>query len=97
MTKSALTVVVSDACGLHLRVAADLARTASRFAAEIRVETGSLAVDGKSLLALLTLGAAAGTRLTVTGSGKDAAEAVEAFAAAFNPRSEAARQRWSCR
>jgi phosphocarrier protein HPr len=66
--------------GLHARAAARFVETASRFAADVTVANGEESVSGKSILGLMMLAAAQGTRLTVTASGPDAEEAIDALA-----------------
>ena len=80
-------VVVQNELGLHLRSASTFVRTASRFRSQIRVATASVPpVDGKSILGLVTLGAATGERLVITAEGPDEADAVEALAGLVNAR-----------
>jgi phosphocarrier protein HPr len=64
---------------LHARPAAQLVRTAVRFAAEIGVAVNGREANAKSLLAVLALGATAGTPLLLTASGQDAAVALNAL------------------
>lgn len=61
--------------GLHARPAADFVRLANTFACDIRVKKGRRAVNGKSIMGILTLAAAAGSRLVVEAEGMDAEEA----------------------
>ena len=74
--------------GLHLRAAHVLAGLCSRLSNDVEVGREGHMVNAKSLLGLTTLGAAAGTRLTVvvTGPGSPAAlDAIrELFASGFN-------------
>ncbi|XXY47552.1 phosphoenolpyruvate--protein phosphotransferase [Sorangium sp. So ce269] len=69
--------------GLHARPATALVEVAKRFRAEIAVRHGDKTANGKSLVALLGLGAVAGARLTISAAGDDAAAALEALGAAF--------------
>ncbi|WP_437625546.1 phosphoenolpyruvate--protein phosphotransferase [Sorangium sp. So ce1151] len=69
--------------GLHARPATALVEVAKRFRAEIAVRHGEKTANGKSLVALLGLGAVGGARLTVVAAGDDAAAALEALGAAF--------------
>src|SRR5262249_38399763 len=55
---------------------------AKRFASEIRVCNGSQVANGKSLIALLTLGVAQGPVLQITAQGPDADKALGALKAA---------------
>jgi phosphotransferase system HPr (HPr) family protein len=73
-------VVVRNALGLHLRSAGTFVRTAARYTSHIRVATpGMPPVDGKSILGLVTLGAAPGTTLVISAEGADEKEAIGAL------------------
>ncbi len=72
-------VTVGNPQGLHARPADLFARLAKRFDSTIEVIKDGKRVDGKSILDVLTLGAGKGTPLTITASGNDAHEAVEAL------------------
>ena len=61
---------------LHARPAAQFVRAAMGFTASIVVAAGERQADAKSLLAVLGLGAKAGTTLRLTASGGDADAAV---------------------
>ncbi len=67
--------------GLHARAAARFVRLAGRFGCHVRVTRGPRTVDGKSILGLLLLSAARGSRMTVAAEGGDEAEALEALCA----------------
>ena len=78
MTRVEATVV--NEVGLHLRSAGTFVRLASKFKSQIRVSApGVAAVDGKSILGLVTLGAVRGSVLTITAEGPDEAEATSAL------------------
>jgi phosphocarrier protein len=70
---------VRGALGLHARPAGQFVVLASRFRSEISVGRGSEWVDGRSVLSLLSLAAARGTRLVIRAVGDDAEEAVAAL------------------
>ena len=74
------TVEIVNAAGLHARPASLLVRTATRFAAEIRVEKDGLEVNGKSIMGVLMLAAERGSRLTLRAEGPDADDALSALA-----------------
>ncbi len=82
------TILVENKLGLHARAAAKLVRLASRFSSEIHLskEGMSQQVDTKSILGVLMLGASEGTRLVVTISGQDEAEAGEALRRLFQEK-----------
>ena len=71
---------ISNRLGLHARAAAKFVEVASRFSADITVSNDDESVSGKSILGLMMLAAAQGTRLTLEASGGDAEDAVDALA-----------------
>lgn len=73
------TVTVANRLGLHARAAARFVHLASRFQAQVRVTRGSQTMDGKSIMGILLLAAAAGSRLTVSADGEDEQAAVAAL------------------
>ena len=77
MTTRAVTIV--NALGLHARAAARFVHAASTFTSQIRVAAGRRVMDGKSIMGLLLLAAAQGTRIEISADGPDEAEAVEAL------------------
>jgi phosphocarrier protein HPr len=77
------TVVVTNPQGLHARPADLFVKLARRFAANVEVIKDSERVDGKSILAMLTLAAVENTELVIEASGADAEEAVAALAELF--------------
>jgi phosphocarrier protein HPr len=80
-------VTVENEKGLHLRSAGTFVQLASRFRAQIWVATPALpAVDGKSILGLVTLGATVGSTLIISAEGPDEAEAVETLAGLVGER-----------
>ncbi len=76
-------VVVNNPQGLHARPADLIVKLASRFSARIEFIKNSERVDGKSILAILTLAAVDGTELEIECAGPDAEAAVEALAYFF--------------
>jgi phosphocarrier protein HPr len=72
---------IVNSLGLHIRPAAQFARTVERFDAEVTVSRGQETVDGSSLLDLLMLNAGPGSSITVTATGPQAAEVMAALEA----------------
>ena len=74
-------VTVKSELGLHARPAANFVALSARFEADIWVSRGSDAewVNGKSVLSLLSLAAARGTKLRIRAQGVDAQAALEAL------------------
>ena len=66
---------VLNRLGLHLRAAAELARTCSKYKCRILVKNHLHQADGKSIINLLVLAAPCGAELTITFDGEDAGEA----------------------
>ncbi len=67
---------ISNKLGLHARAAAKVVAIASRYNARIRVQQGDQAVDAKSIMGLLTLGAGQGSHLVITVDGDDEEQAL---------------------
>jgi len=68
-------VVIVNRLGLHARAAAKFVHLASSYASRVTVSRDGTRVDGKSILGLLTLAAAKGTKLHFSISGEDETEA----------------------
>ncbi len=79
-TQDRREVVVPNAQGLHARPADLLARTATRFQADIWFVKDGDRFDAKSILSIMTMGAAQGTSIEIVAQGEDAVEAVAAIA-----------------
>ena len=73
--------VICNELGLHARAATRFVQTASRFKADVEVEKDGHRVNGKSIMGVLMLVAAKGTRITVRSEGEDAEQALEALGA----------------
>jgi phosphocarrier protein len=80
MPRHEKTFLIVNTLGLHARAAAQLVQIANRYRSEVHVEKDGLEVNGKSIMGVLTLAAAKGTRITVACEGEDAAVAMEALA-----------------
>jgi len=79
------TVLIENKLGLHARAAAKLVRLASGFSSRIYLsrEGNSREFDSKSILGILMLAAAQGTRLVVSIEGSDERKAAEAIKLLF--------------
>ena len=73
-------VVVPNKQGMHARPAEMFVRRAQQFQSKIEIVHDNYRVEAKSIMNLLTLGAAQGTQLTLEAEGSDAQEAVDALA-----------------
>ena len=79
MGKVVKNLKITNKHGLHARVAALLVQTVNRFTSEIKLSRDGQVVDGRSIISVLTLGAAKGSKVRVEARGKDAEEAVRAI------------------
>lgn len=86
MPKLAIEVVVSNTEGLHARPAMQFVDVANRFGSSVVVHREADAVDGKSVMQMITLGAAMGTCLTIEADGEDAPAALEALRKLFDEK-----------
>lgn len=80
MSAANRTLTITNPSGMHARPADLFVKTVLRFTSKVTVIKGSERVDGRSILGLLTLGAAEGTQLTIEADGPDADDALEALA-----------------
>ena len=74
---SELEIQIVNRLGLHARAAARFVHAANRYSCRITVSKGDSTVDGKSILGLLTLAAARGTRLRLAAHGADERAALD--------------------
>ena len=74
-------VVVANKQGIHARPAARLVKKALTFESEVFISLNGHRVNAKSIMGVLTLAAAQGSRLVVTCRGPDANEAMAAMCA----------------
>ncbi|WP_375459073.1 HPr family phosphocarrier protein [uncultured Enterovirga sp.] len=72
--------------GLHARASAKFVQTVERHNAVVTVTRCAETVGGRSIMGLLTLGAAQGTRILVTAEGPDAEASLDAIEALIAAR-----------
>ncbi len=84
MTTETAEFKIVNRLGLHARAAAQLVQTANRFLSDVTVEKDDNDVNGKSIMGLLMLAAPIGSTITVTVSGEDAVEAINAIRKLIN-------------
>lgn len=73
-------ITVVNRLGLHARAAGRFRRTAASFKAHIEVQKDSITANAKSLLGLMALEAAPGTKIKIRAKGPDAQKAIDALA-----------------
>jgi phosphocarrier protein HPr len=74
------TVPIVNRLGLHARAAAKLVTLAAKYRCEVRVRKDGREVSGKSIMGVMMLAAAQGSRITLIAEGPDAGEALDALA-----------------
>lgn len=76
------SITISNRLGLHARAAARLVQCAAKFVSrvEIQRQDNRQSADGKSILSVLLLAAAAGTTLVIKTEGADEERAADAIA-----------------
>jgi phosphocarrier protein len=79
-------LTIQNRKGLHARATAKFVQTVDRFEAEFWVAHCGEVVGGRSIMALLTLGAGIGRTITVAARGDDAQAALDAVAALVNDK-----------
>jgi phosphotransferase system HPr (HPr) family protein len=75
------SVIVVNRLGMHARAAAKFVHLATRFSAHVRVAREGREMDGKSIMGILLLAAACGSTITISATGIDERDAVEALTA----------------
>lgn len=73
-------VTIVNRLGLHARAAARLVTLASEYEAEVRVSRNAKEVSGKSIMGVMMLAAAKGSRIRLIAEGDDAEQAINALA-----------------
>jgi len=84
MIEKRLTII--NKLGLHARAAAKLVTLANQFSADIRIQKDDRKVDGKSIMSVMMLAASKGTEITLSATGEDAPQALDAICALVNNR-----------
>jgi phosphocarrier protein len=72
-------ITIVNQLGLHMRAAGKFAKMAGQFRARVHLMRDGVAVDGKSIVGLLTLAAAHGSKLILRTEGDDEKEAFSAL------------------
>jgi phosphocarrier protein HPr len=73
------TILIVNKLGLHARAAAKLVTLAAKFKCDIRASKDGREVSGKSIMGVMMLAAAKGSRITFRAEGADAQEALDAI------------------
>lgn len=81
MTSSSVqaTLEIKNELGMHARAATKFVQLANRFKSDVSIEKDGQEVNGKSIMGVLMLAAAKGTRILVKCQGDDADAALAAL------------------
>lgn len=79
MGKVVKKIEIKNKLGLHARAAALLVQTVKRFSSQVTFSKDGHSTDGRSIMGVLTLAAAQGSKIHVEANGDDAERAVRAI------------------
>jgi len=81
-------VTIANRAGIHARPAALLVQTTKNFNCNIYFEKGRDRINAKSIMGVITLGAAFGTEIKIIADGEDEQAAANALARLFESKFE---------
>ncbi|NCB00577.1 MAG: HPr family phosphocarrier protein [Spirochaetia bacterium] len=81
-------VEVLNRAGIHARPAALIVKVANKFSSQLYMEKDRMKINGKSIMGIITLGAAYKSKITITTDGSDETEAIDAIEQLFLNRFE---------
>lgn len=73
------TVKISNKLGLHARAASKFITLAAKFSSALTVRLNDKSIDGKSIMAVMTLAATQGSELELVAEGDDEKELMQAM------------------
>ncbi|MDR2443282.1 MAG: HPr family phosphocarrier protein [Deltaproteobacteria bacterium] len=79
-------VTIKNRLGLHARAAAKLAKAAQTFKSEVSLAHDRFEADARSILALISLGCAYNSEVTLQAAGEDASDALTTLTAIIEDR-----------
>jgi phosphocarrier protein len=82
------SVTIANRAGIHARPAALLVQATKNFNSEIYFEKGADRINAKSIMGVITLGAAYGATIKIIAEGQDEQDAVDALARLFESKFE---------
>lgn len=77
------TITVTNPKGIHARPSASITAMATQFSSEITISSKNAVANAKSIMELMMLAAAHGTRVTIRANGDDEEKAVKALCSLF--------------
>jgi len=81
-------ITISNRAGIHARPAALLVQATKDFKCNIFIERGRDRINAKSIMGILTLGAAYGTEIKIIAEGEDEEAAVKTLVRLFESKFE---------
>lgn len=72
-------IEIKNRLGMHARASALLVQTVNQFSSEVKISKDDYVVNARSIMGVLTLGAAKGNKIRVETKGEDAQEAMFAI------------------
>ena len=82
------SITIANRAGIHARPAALLVQTTKDFKCNIYFEKGRDRINAKSIMGIITLGAAFGTEIKIIAEGEDEELAVKALVRLFESKFE---------
>jgi phosphocarrier protein len=82
------TITISNRAGVHARPAAIIVQTTKNFLCNIYLERGHDRINAKSIMGVITLGAAFGTQIRIIAEGEDEQAAVDTLVRLFASKFE---------
>ena len=79
-------IEIINKLGLHARAATKFANTANRFSSSVTVQHSGKSIDGKSIMSLMLLAAAKGSKIHLCVEGEDSDQALAALVELINNR-----------
>jgi len=79
MGKVVKRLEIKNKLGLHARAAALLVQTVNKFSAQVNLSKDGQTIDARSIMGVLTLAAAQGSKIQVEATGEDADRTVKAI------------------
>jgi phosphocarrier protein len=82
------TITICNRAGIHARPAALMVQATKDFACSIYIEKGNNRINAKSIMGIITLGAAYGTEIKIIADGEDEEAAVKTLVRLFESKFE---------
>jgi phosphocarrier protein len=82
------TIIIKNRAGIHARPAALLVQTAKDFKSTVYFEKDNDRINAKSIMGIITLGAAYGAEIRIIAEGEDEQEAVDILVHLFETKFE---------